>query len=330
MTIFKLFLAVVFLTSSSLVQANSEAKKEYRIKWILAHEPIAVFEMAAKYFSEKVYKESNGQLIVEIIGKKDLPHNQIPLPSAAFRMLVKGDYQMSQTYTSFLGQHVKDMWALESPFLFRDHAHATRVLDGEIGQSILAQMDSHKVKGLAFTYSGGYRIVPSGKLDLNSSESFKNVKIRVSDNPLTSTFFRKLGAKPVVAFDEGVLEKGLDSFESTYARLDNIKPLNAAYILESNHSILLTALLINKEFFNSLPEKLQKIVIKVAKETAIFERDFAVKDGERSKQNYVNAGIQIRQFNKDDIDRLNGVAVEVQKENAFMFSKNLIESIKAK
>lgn len=323
------WLFIFALLSTMNVQARESELVKYKIKWVLAHEPIAVFEMAAKFFAEKVYRESDGRLVVEIVGKEELPNKRIPLPATSFQMLTRGDYQMSQTYTSFLGQYVKDMWALEAPFLFRDHAHATRVLDGKIGHKILQQLEPHKVRGLAFTYSGGYRILPTGKTELVSASSFKGISVRVSDNPLTSSFFRKIGAKPIVAFDQGALEKGLDSFESTYARLDNIKPLNASYILESNHSILLTALIINQDFYNSLPQKYQKIIEKVAKETAIYERDFAVTDGERSKNNYIKSGIKIGQMKAEEVEKLKSVANLVHAENEYLFSSNLIREIKS-
>ena len=56
------------------------------------------------------------------------------------------------------------MLALDMPFIFEDHEHATRVLEGEVGEFLLDKItEKSNVRGMAFTYSGGFRNVLSNK-----------------------------------------------------------------------------------------------------------------------------------------------------------------------
>ena len=53
------------------------------------------------------------------------------------------------------------------PFLFENHEHATRVLEGEVGEFLLDKITAKgNVRGMAFTYSGGFRnVLSSVKVD---------------------------------------------------------------------------------------------------------------------------------------------------------------------
>jgi TRAP-type C4-dicarboxylate transport system substrate-binding protein len=72
---------------------------------------------------------------------------------------------MSQMYTTWLAEKIDpDMLALEMPFIFEDHDHATRVLEGEVGETLLDKItEKSNVRGMAFTYSGGFRNVITNK-----------------------------------------------------------------------------------------------------------------------------------------------------------------------
>ena len=61
--------------------------------------------------------------------------------------------------------------------LFRDHAHAANVLEGPVGQKLMDDMaEKTNIKGLACTYSGGYRMIPA-QVALRTIESFVSARI---------------------------------------------------------------------------------------------------------------------------------------------------------
>ena len=197
------------------------------IRWVLAHEPIELFLRAAKRFKATMEQTAPGRLNYEILtlseyadkyknGAKITKHDLLQL-------MEDGDIEMSQMYTSTLGRkHHRDMWALDMPFLFRDHDHAKDVLEGEIGQSLLAGLNSKtNVHGLAFTYSGGFRMIPAN-VELHTIEDFKGEKLRCNKSPIAEETLSAVGAIPVPIeleqINEGVQDGIIVGGESTYPR----------------------------------------------------------------------------------------------------------------
>ena len=116
---------------------------------------------------------------------------------------------MSQMYTTTLGEFNKDLFVLDMPFLFRSHEHAAQVLEGQIGQSLMAGLaKSSNIQGLAFTYSGGYRMIAATKA-LKTVDDFKDVRIRIADRSLCrcALFCSARGRQPQRA--RGVLRRGV-------------------------------------------------------------------------------------------------------------------------
>jgi TRAP-type C4-dicarboxylate transport system substrate-binding protein len=92
-------------------------------------------------------------------------------------LMEQGKIEMSQMYTTWLAEKIdQDMLALDMPFIFADHDHATRVLEGEVGEFLLNKItEKSNVRGMAFTYSGGFRnVISSKKVDRLSDLTTKH------------------------------------------------------------------------------------------------------------------------------------------------------------
>ena len=85
-----------------------------------------------------------------------------------------GNAEMTQIHVSHLGLwNAPDFFALELPFLFDSHEHCARVLEGTVGENLLSDLEKNTpVKGLAFTYSGGYRLIAADK-EIKTAEDLK-------------------------------------------------------------------------------------------------------------------------------------------------------------
>jgi TRAP-type C4-dicarboxylate transport system substrate-binding protein len=256
------------------------------IRWVIAHEPIDLFLKAAQRFSNAVKEKTNGKIDIEILslteysqkynqGKKVTKHDLLQL-------MEEGVVEMSQMYTTWLGHYNRDMFVLDMPFLFRDHEHADRVLEGEIGEYILKGLEQGSaVRGLAFTYSGGYRIIPANK-ELSTVEAFRGTKIRTSRSPVAIDTFNLLGAnvnskveleEMNEAADAGVIDAG----ESTFVRVIPLKQNESfKYVNDTAHSLFLTSIIIATKFWDTLTPEVQAIMKDSALDAARAERKEAV------------------------------------------------------
>jgi TRAP-type transport system periplasmic protein len=65
-----------------------------------------------------------------------------------------GDLDLVVCSTVVLGDYISEARVFSVPFLFRDYAHARVVLDGPIGQDVLARLASRGLVGLAWSEDG--------------------------------------------------------------------------------------------------------------------------------------------------------------------------------
>jgi len=144
--------------------------KTTTIRWVIAHEPLDLFLRAAKDFQDYLNATQSVEKIeVEVmtLGEYSAKYkNGAPVTKHDLLDLMEsGEIEMSQMYTTWLAEkYDHDMLALEMPFLFENHEHASRVLEGEVGEFLLDKItEKGNVRGMAFTYSGGFRNVLSSK-----------------------------------------------------------------------------------------------------------------------------------------------------------------------
>jgi TRAP-type C4-dicarboxylate transport system substrate-binding protein len=289
-----MLLAVV----STLALGTSADAAQYHIRWILAHEPSGVFEQAAKDFAAILTKESKGDVDVQIVSAKEYGGGVPVSAGVAARAVSSGRVEMTQTYTTSLGRYYNNLWVLDLPYLFRSHEHAAKVLDGEIGKELLAGLEPKHMHGLAFTYSGGYRILPTVSREIHSPEDMKGLRVRVSGSPVAKATMRVLGADPIVAnIDDTVslVKAGkIDAGESTLPRFaDGHEELGLPVINDTKHSLFLTAVVINDKFFNSLPKADQEAVSRAALQMARHERQQSVDDGEVVRKDALARGEKV-------------------------------------
>jgi TRAP-type C4-dicarboxylate transport system substrate-binding protein len=138
--------------------------KTTKIRWVIAHEPLSLFVRAAEDFQKFVNEAQSAEKIeVEVmtLGEYSMKYNNGVMVTKhdLLDLMEQGKIEMSQMYTTWLAEDIEhDMLALEMPFIFEDHDHATRVLEGPVGEGLLEKItEKSNVRGMAFTYSGGFR-----------------------------------------------------------------------------------------------------------------------------------------------------------------------------
>jgi len=310
------------------------------ISWVLTHEPIALFEEAARHFQSQVQEASKGALRVEILTPSD--YGQLrqgrahrATPAEVIEDVIAGRLQMSQSYTSALGATHDRLWALELPFLFEDHQHAARVLDGDIGRELLDGLLPHGLRGLAFTYSGGYRIISSTGRRIQRLEDFHGLRVRCAQNPVAQALFKRLGATahpaPLQAIPELTERNQIDAAESTWPRYRDMgHHLVQPAVNDTAHSLFLTTLVINEQFFQSLHPSHRHILQAAALDTARLERDRSVRDGEHARQLHLAEGQPVTELDLAERLRMMDLVLPLHDEFAPRFGQSLIDRIKAR
>jgi tripartite ATP-independent transporter DctP family solute receptor len=113
-----------------------------------------------------------------------------------------GSMDIVITSTGPLGNFVPEVFALDLPFLFRDYDHARNVLDGEIGQELLAKIGENQLVGLAWS-ENGFRHVTNSQGPVRTPADLAGLKLRTMENRVHMEAFSLMGAAPTpMAFPE--------------------------------------------------------------------------------------------------------------------------------
>ena len=103
-----------------------------------------------------------------------------------------GTQELAFSSTGPVPNFVPETKILDVPFLFRDKAHARAVLDGPIGQDLLAKFDAKGFKALAWG-ENGFRHMTNSKRDVKTPEDLKGLKMRTMENPVHIAAYKGLG-----------------------------------------------------------------------------------------------------------------------------------------
>jgi TRAP-type C4-dicarboxylate transport system substrate-binding protein len=308
------------------------------VRWVLAHEPIEIFIRAAEKFSEVVEKKAPGKLKIEILLLSDYAkkyNNDVKITKHNILDLMAQDkIEMSQMYTYVLSKYNTDLHALDMPFLFNNHEHAARVFEGPVGKELLDgySKNNSKIKGLAFTYSGGYKTLPFNK-KVTSLADLVGAKVRVSNSPVCYDTFKSLGSDPVIMDVEeitpAIKDGRIDAGESSWPRIYGCDQNTVAKsILNTGHSLLLTNIIVNNDFFNSLDDELKQTLIEAAVEAGQFERKISIDDVEPTKEKATVDGINVIELSDADQDDFKNKTLHLYSKYETYFSENLINKIK--
>lgn len=311
--------------------------KQRTIRWVLAHEPYDLFLRAAEKFSAEVSEKTHGEIAIEVLGLTEYTEKYLngqQLDRYKIKDLVdNGTIEMSQMYTTTLGLTDPDMFVLDLPFLFRDHEHAARVLDGAIGQQLMDQLASKsEIKGLAFTYSGGFRAIIGNKV-IESVEDLAGMKVRVAHSPVAEATMRAFGAEPVVIQIENLAKAlgdgDVDCGESTYPRIYSMGQNETATVINhTEHSLFLTTIIMNKSLWNDLTIEQQTIFAEAAVSAAHIERAESLEDIDITRDRAVKDGIKVVDLNPQVRAELKDLSTQVYHELQDYFRPGLVDAIK--
>jgi TRAP-type C4-dicarboxylate transport system substrate-binding protein len=307
------------------------------VKWVIAHEPIGLFLKVAERFAKEVNEQTNGMFDIEVLSLSDYSakynDGKKITKDDLMKLVDTGAIEMSHIYTTWLADYNKDLHALDLPFLFRDHAHADAVLEGAIGEELLAGVSKNSnIKAMSFTYSGGYRVVPAN-FAADTAEAWKGKKVRTSRSPVAVDTFKLLGAEPFegialeemnAAADAGVIEAG----ESTYVRvfpLDQHKSFEV--VNDTAHSLFLTSIIVNQDFMSQFSAEVQEVLATAAFNAARQERRESVANIPEILELCEKEGVQVVKMSAEEECKFKAITSQVYDMYADYFTPGLVQKI---
>ena len=164
------------------------------------------YDVGANVFCDTLDKNTQGRYKCQVYPASALGGEREEIEAVQI-----GTQDLVITSTGPVGNFVPEMKIVDVPFLFRDYDHARKVLDGKIGQDMLAKFSNHGLVALAWS-ENGFRHMTNNKRPIVSASDASGLKMRTMENKVHMEGYRSFGIQPTpMAFPEvfGALQQGV-------------------------------------------------------------------------------------------------------------------------
>jgi TRAP-type transport system periplasmic protein len=280
-------------------------------------------------FKKIVEEKSKGSLKVQIY-----PNSTLGAEKEFYDGVRNGTIEMGVPGL-IMQADIPKMAVPEWPFLFKDYEHVKKVLNGEIGKEITADLEKeHGVKPLAWS-ANGFRMFSSNK-PIESMDDFDGLRLRMPNIPNYITLGKLLGANvtplPISEVFTALEQKVVDGQDNPIATLKASGWHEVqSDVLESKHMFSPNVYIINSNFWKGLTKEQQEIIQEASKVSAEYEFDLMEKSYEEDKEFLKEHDITFTEPSKEFVSDMEKAAAplydEIYKKNEW--AKDLVERIKA-
>ncbi|TDT87941.1 TRAP transporter substrate-binding protein [Pseudodesulfovibrio indicus] len=177
--------------------------------------------------------------------------------------------QMVAVHTSNLQSLQPGMQVLDLPYLFPDRMKLLAKLNGPLGEALYSPLKAKGIIGLAF-WDGGVKVITCGKT-IQRPTDLKGVKIGIMPSQVIREQYLAVGANPVPIDQQGLytaLQRGeLDGVETSPMNIASMRIHEVQhFVTPTNHAWLGYAVMVGKEFYDSLPPEYQELLKKTVSE----------------------------------------------------------------
>lgn len=225
-------------------------------------------------FIELVDAKSKGHIKIKAYYNGSLG-NDVQVTSA----LQGGTIEFTVPQSTTLTGMIKEYEILDYPFLFSTDQQAEKVLDGPVGQKLLAKLPAKGLIGLAY-WENGFFNATNSKHPIAKLEDFHGLKFRAIQAKISQETLKALGANPVpLAVPElyTALETRTVDGQGTPTAVIAALKLNEVqkYLSLTKHTYGAFIPLASKKFWDKLTPADQKILQDAALEARSFQRGVA-------------------------------------------------------
>lgn len=234
--------------------------KQYVLKHchvLSASEP---FHQGFLNWAKAVEERTNGGLKIEVF-----PAAQMGVEEDLLEQAKEGVNIGHNTDSARLGMYVEEIAVMNGPYFVDNLEEVQKLKDSASLQSYIDRVEEFGLKVLSYNWVQTHRQFFTN-FAVNKPEDLSGIRIRTPGSPIWQESVRALGAEPVAMnFGEmysGIQQGAVDGAELVYANIPGGKLYEVLkYANETNHILLINFQVCSADWFNSLPEEYQTILI---------------------------------------------------------------------
>ncbi|KAB3529695.1 TRAP transporter substrate-binding protein [Alkaliphilus serpentinus] len=309
-------------TSNGGTENNSE---KIVLKFAHDYTTNSPYHEAALKYKEILEEKTNGRIEVQIY-----PAQQLGSAREMIEGMQMGTIEMVWTPTAKYAGFDQKLTVLDLPFIFPSEDIMWEALEGEIGQELMAGLETIGIKGISFN-AEGYKHFTADK-PIKGPDFFKGMKIRTMEAPVIMAQFKAWGANPVpIDFAEvynALQQKVVDGQENPIISNHDMKFYEVQdWITVADHAYLTYFLAASNKWFESLPKDLQDAVVEAGIEMREIHKVMTNEANEGYMKNMMNAGTQVYYMTPEEIETLKELSKPVYVEFRDKIGGELIDKL---
>jgi tripartite ATP-independent transporter DctP family solute receptor len=214
-----------------------------------------------------------------------------------------GAIDINRINVAAIGNIAPVLNVLALPFLFKSVDHLHKVIDGPIGEDILAAVEPYGFIGLAF-YDSGARSIYTARHAIRSLSDLRGHRIRIQQSDLMDKMIRALGASPLslpygqinTALTANLID-GAENNWPSYVTAGHFKA--APFYTVTEHTMGPEIVIISRRAWDELTTEDRTIFRAAARESSRYMREQWLRWEQQSRKRAIEAGVTIT----DKIDR---------------------------
>jgi tripartite ATP-independent transporter DctP family solute receptor len=196
-----------------------------------------------------------------------------------------------------IGQIAPVLNVLGLPFLFRSNDHLHNVIDGAIGDEILASLDSYGFVGLTF-YDAGARSIYTATKAVRTLADLNGLRLRVQQSDLMDKMAKALGADPVrlsyLRIPTALSTRLIDGAEGNWpAFMTGGHYKVAPFYTLTKHTRAPSVVIMSRRVWDELSLPDRAIIHDAARESARYMRGAWQRAEDQSRKQAAKAGVTI-------------------------------------
>jgi tripartite ATP-independent transporter DctP family solute receptor len=246
---------------------------------------------AVAHMSDLMRQRSGGRLFIASLGTSD--NDSEPFTVAQVRT---GTLDMARVSASALHGVAPATVIPTLPFLFASTERRRRILEGPVGEELLASLAAVDLVGLCFYDAGSRSIYTPGKA-VRTPADMKGLRIRVQTSSAMAEVMQSLGAQPVptpYAHVRAQLAAGtIDAAENNIISYQASRHYEVAKVYSLTEHVAPPAVVIfSRKVWNRLPKEDQAVVRQAARDSVAYHRDVFDEQEAAARAALAAAGVQ--------------------------------------
>ena len=247
---------------------------------------------AVKHMGKLVEERSAGRLCVEVFHSAQLGEEKDTIEQTKF-----GVIDMNRVSMGPFNNLVEETKVVSLPYIFRSVDHMHRVMDGPIGDEILAAFAPHGYVGLAY-YDGGSRSFYNSQKPIRSMADLAGMKVRVMQSDIFVDMMTAMGANatplPYGEVYSSIQTGVIDGAENNWPSFESSGHFEVAkYYTLDEHLIVPEVLVMSKISWDKLTPEDQALIRQAAKESVPVMRDLWSAREKASEEKVRAAGAEV-------------------------------------